>query len=272
MPPGGFAVSTPPRLVASDLDGTLVRSDGTVSDRSLAALKLVEAAGSTLVVVTGRPVRWLTELLPHLGDSGVALVSNGAGVYDLETGRLSRVDTISPVEAAQLTALLSDRVPDATFAAERIDGYVREAGYRTPYSDAGRTQVVDRAELSAEPLLKLLVRSTAHDADSLLAAGREVVGAHLGTLTHSSNAGLLEISAAGVTKASAVERLATGLGINAEGVIAFGDMPNDIPLLRWAGSSFAVANAHPDAREAAKAMTASNDDDGVAVVLEEIFG
>jgi len=90
--------------------------------------------------------------------------------------------------------------------------------------------------------------------------------------THSGGAGLIELSAAAVTKAGALAELCRRWGVTAEEVIAFGDMPNDGPMLRWAGQSWAVANAHPEARAAATDVTASNDEDGVARILEGLFG
>ena len=262
----------PPLLVASDLDGTLLRVDNTASPRSRAALDRVVGAGAMLVLVTGRPARWMAGVAQATGHHGVALVSNGAGVYDLAAEELIST-TLIPVETLhEMAVLLRDRVPDATFAAERVGGYVRQPDYRTPYADVETTLIRPWAEVIGEPVMKLLVRAPSFDADGLLAAGREVVGEHLGTLTHSSREGLLEISAAGVTKASALATLAVQHGIRAEDAVAFGDMPNDIPMLTWAGRSWAVGDAHPLAKAAASAVTDTLENDGVAVVLERLFG
>ena len=84
--------------------------------------------------------------------------------------------------------------------------------------------------------------------------------------------GLMEISAAGVTKGVALARLCALRGVDPDDVIAFGDMPNDLPMLAWAGTSYAVANAHPSVRQAADHVAPANDDDGVASVLSELFG
>jgi hydroxymethylpyrimidine pyrophosphatase-like HAD family hydrolase len=81
----------------------------------------------------------------------------------------------------------------------------------------------------------------------------------------------MEISASGVSKAVALSRLADELGVPADEVVAFGDMPNDVPMLGWAGHAVAVANAHPDVLAAADEITASNDDDGVAQVIERLL-
>lgn len=262
---------TPPRLVAVDFDGTLLRSDGTVSYRTRAALARVEAAGAVLVVVTGRPPRWMRQVVEETGHAGTALVANGAGVYDLSAERLVRTDPLSPAVARDVADRIGAAVPDAVFAGETGAAYLREDGYRSPYGDSPDTRVVPLAEVLAVPLLKLLVRTPSYDADALLAAARTVVDDAAATLTHSSREGLLEVGAAGVSKATGLARLAAEHGIAAAESVAFGDMPNDAPMLAWAGRSWAVANAHPAAREAAGSVTASNDADGVARVLEELF-
>ena len=126
--------------------------------------------------------------------------------------------------------------------------------------------------LIAEPAVKLMLRHTEHSPDVLVSRARAACG-HLAEFSHSSAADtLLEISAAGVSKASALARLCESRGIDRSDVIAFGDMPNDLPMLAWAGYSVAVANAHPDVRAAADEVTASNDESGVALVLERLFG
>ena len=91
-------------------------------------------------------------------------------------------------------------------------------------------------------------------------------------VTHSTvGPALLELSAAGVSKATTLARLCAELGVDAADVVAFGDMPNDLPMLAWAGTAYAVANAHPSVLAAVERRAASNDEDGVAQVLEQLF-
>jgi Cof subfamily protein (haloacid dehalogenase superfamily) len=260
-----------PRLVASDLDGTLVRTDGTVSSRSRDALMRARDAGATIAVVTGRPPRWMHMVAEQTGHTGVALVANGAAVYDLTSETLIRTDPLLPEQSLEVIERIRAVVPDVRFAGETGGTFLRETGYRSDFGDHDQTRVVDAADVAGEPLLKLLARTPSLDADQFLAAALAVVGPELATLTHSSRGGLLEMSAAGVSKASALARAAESLGLAAAEAVAFGDMPNDLPMLAWAGRSWAVANAHPAVLAAAGAVTASNDDDGVAAVLEELF-
>lgn len=260
-----------PALVATDLDGTLLRTDGTVSDRGRAALAAVERAGVPLVLVTGRPPRWMPPVVEQTGHRGIAICANGALVYDLHTSRVLLTRPVQPAAAAALVRALRAVLPEVSFAVERGDGWFgSEPGYPARFPPPAAE--VAAAEVLVElPAVKVLVRHPALSADALLAAARAAAAGLPLTLTHSSTDGLLEVSAAGVTKASALEQLAAERGLARRQVLAFGDMPNDIPLLEWAGWGVAVENAHPAARAAADAVTASNDQDGVACSLEAWF-
>jgi Cof subfamily protein (haloacid dehalogenase superfamily) len=260
------------RLFATDLDGTLLRSDGTVSDRTRAALTAVEGSGRALVLVTGRPPRWMPPVVEATGHAGLALCANGAVVYDLATGQVVQEHLIDPDVGAEAVAAIRAALPDVVFAVERSGsrGLGREEAYALGFTPRGEVLVAEVDELLTEPVAKLLARSPDLDPDEMLARVREVVG-DLVEVTHSSTTGLMEISASGVSKAVALSRLADELGVPADEVVAFGDMPNDLPMLGWAGHAVAVANAHPEVLAAADEVTASNDDDGVALVIERLL-
>jgi Cof subfamily protein (haloacid dehalogenase superfamily) len=264
-------VSAAYRLVATDLDGTLLRSDGTVSDRTRAALAGVEEAGAALVFVTGRPPRWMRPIAAATGRRGVAICCNGAVLYDLHDETVLHEQPLQPQALRDVVAALRAEIAEVAFAVEYGTGFAREAGYRTRWNAGqGDTVVADLDELARQPAVKLLMRHPTYGADELLARAREVLG-DAATCVHSSTEGLLEISAPGVTKASALATFAAERGVPPESVVAFGDMPNDLPLLAWAGHAVAVANAHPDVLAAAHEVTGPNDEDGVAVVLERLF-
>jgi len=258
--------------VATDLDGTLVRTDGTISPRSVAALAGVESAGVPVVLVTGRPPRWMAEVAEATGHRGVAVCANGALVYDLHTERVVAERLLDVPGLREVVAALREALPGAAFAAEYGLEFAREAGYQARWdTDRPDVRVVaGPAELCDRPAAKLLLRHAGLDSDTLLARGRATVG-DLVTLTHSSRDGLLEISAAGVTKASGLAALAAEHGVPAADVVAFGDMPNDLPMLAWAGRSYAVANAHPDVLAIVDEVVPGNDDDGVARTLDRWF-
>ncbi|RZS91315.1 hypothetical protein EV189_0553 [Motilibacter rhizosphaerae] len=241
------------RLIASDLDGTLLNSAGEVSARTAAAVQAAEAAGLIVVFVTGRPPRWLGSVAAATGHTGLAICSNGALVYDLHREEVVEAYAI-PVEVARsAVSAVRSALPSVTFGVETAHGHRQE--------EPG-------VELIKEPVAKLLVRSASLDSDALLAAVRDVLGDTV-EATHSWNGpgGLVEISAAGVTKATSLARFCGERGITADEVVAIGDMPNDLPMLAWAGTAYAVANAHPEVLAAVGQSTASNDEDGVAQVL-----
>lgn len=260
-----------PKLVASDLDGTLVRSDGTLDDRTRRAIAAAESAGATVVFCTARPHRGLTPLAEATGHRGVAICNNGAMLWDLHTEAVIEASHLQPAIAQELVALLEAELPGGAWAVERTGGFGREPGYVTRWPIPDDTTVAAVHALIAEPAVKLMLRHDRLTADDLLERAREACG-HLAEFSHSSTTdALLEISAAGVSKATALARLCEQRYIDRRDVIAFGDMPNDLPMLAWAGHAVAVANAHPDVRAAADEVTASNDESGVALVLERLF-
>jgi Cof subfamily protein (haloacid dehalogenase superfamily) len=260
-----------PKLVATDLDGTIVRSDGTISDRTRAALAAVEEAGALLVLVTGRPPRWMPPIVDATGHRGLAICANGALVYDLHSERVVRHSLMSAEDVAHVVEALQRDVPGISFAVERPgSGFAHEPAYRPRWDSNDPKVVQPLEELVAQGVAKLLARHDELGPDELLATAHRSVGDR-GTLTHSSSDGLLEISATGVSKASGLAALAEENGISAGEVVAFGDMPNDLPMLSWAGLGVAVANAHPEVLAVADEVTASNDDDGVAQVLARWF-
>jgi Cof subfamily protein (haloacid dehalogenase superfamily) len=263
----------PPRLVATDLDGTLVRTDGSISGRTVEVVERLEAAGADFVMVTGRPPRWMAVVADEIGHHGLAVCANGALLYDLRTERVVQAHLLDAQAALDVVEALRQDIPGIAFAVEKgpLDGvpgsFAREPVY-VPRWDNGEVAVEEVQEMLAGGAVKLLARSEAHGSDELLAAARAALGDTAAELTHSSDGGLLEISAAGISKASA---LAAERGVHADEVIAFGDMPNDLPMLAWAGRSVGMANAHPDVLAEVDEVTASNDEDGVARVLERWF-
>ena len=269
VPDGSRTGPARPRVVASDLDGTLVRSDGTISARSRRALEGAEQAGALVVFVTGRPPRWMQPVIEQTGASGLAICANGALVYDLGTGTIVREHALSPEIAAQLVDSIREALPGVAFAVENGLQFGHEPDY-VPGWPAPERIVADAEELVAEPVAKLLVKHPDRPPAEIYDLVVRLAG-ETAMVTYSGDV-LLEVSGAGVSKASTLADLCASRGFRADDVIAFGDMPNDIPMLRWAGRAIAVGNAHHEVLAVADEVTASNDEDGVARVLEEIFG
>jgi Cof subfamily protein (haloacid dehalogenase superfamily) len=269
-----IATPIPPRLIATDLDGTLLRDDKTVSARTIAALAAAEAAGIEVFFVTGRPARWMSVVAEHTARHGMAIVANGAAVYDLHRDRLLAAYPLDARDALQVLEALRAAVPGTTFAVERTGGFAYDPEY-VPYDPDVEAVVAPVEELLADagghqPLLKLLAKHPAIDPDVFLEKARAVAGEYA-EITRSSPSALLEISGTGVSKATTLARCCAERGITAEEVVAFGDMPNDLEMLSWAGTSYAVANAHPDVLAATTHRTAANEEDGVAAVIERIL-
>ncbi len=260
-----------PRLVATDLDGTIVGENEVITDRTVAALKALEAIGVPVVFVTGRPSRWMAEVARRTGHTGVAVCANGALLYDLHSEQVLEHVPI-PVEVGlDVARRLRAALPGVAFAVETLDGFAHEETYVARW-DVGQARDVAAIErIYGQPATKLLVRHEDMGPDDLLAAAREVAGDTV-QMTHSSSGGLLEVSAAGVSKASMLARVCADRGIDAADVVAFGDMPNDLPMLAWAGLSYGVAGGHPDVLAAADRIVAGPEDDGVAIELERLFG
>jgi Cof subfamily protein (haloacid dehalogenase superfamily) len=261
-------------LIATDLDGTLLRADKTISARTTAALERAAAADLPVVLVTGRPIRWLRMVYEQLATPLPAVCANGAVVYDPLRDQVLRADPLAPEVLEEIARRLADEVPEAVLAVEVMDGraMLHHIDYPVRWdSGHGGVRPVDAvAELLREPAVKLLVRAGERDPDEVSALlGTALTG--LAAATHSSCSGLVEVSAAGVTKAAGLAWYCDRLGVPAAAVTAFGDMPNDVPMRAWAGRAVAMGNAHPTVKEIADEVVASNDDDGVAAYLETVL-
>ena len=260
-----------PRLVATDLDGTLLRRDKSISARTAEVLHRISAEGTRVVLVTGRPIRWLDLVYDQLPEPLTAICANGAVVYDPISDRVLRADPLAPDLLAEVARRLRAEVPGVSLAVEVTDS--REMCHEVDfpvnweYRRADIRAIETPADLLAAPAVKLLARAGAQDPDVFV---KVVAGALAGLAeaTHSSYSGLIEISAAGVTKAAGLAWYCARYGVTAGDVIAFGDMPNDVPMLTWAGRAVAVANAHPAVLEIADDVAGGNEDDGVAAYLE----
>jgi Cof subfamily protein (haloacid dehalogenase superfamily) len=257
------------RLVASDLDGTLLRSDGSVSRRTLSALERTVEAGIRVVLVSARSADWLAPEVARLGAGEIAICNNGALVYDVARKRVLIHRPLEPETARDLARRLRRAAPGVAFGCDRPSDFTAEPAYRPLHRSPDSLPRADLPALLAEPITKLVLQHPDLPQDELHRLVCELGDGKIEACY--SGAGLVEIAAAGVTKGSALALLGTELGIEASEAIAFGDMPNDVSMLEWAGRGVAVASAHPDLLLIADEVTASNDDDGVALVLERVL-
>ncbi|MDT3398899.1 Cof-type HAD-IIB family hydrolase [Streptomyces sp. B1866] len=275
-PPVPRPRSAPPRhrLVATDLDGTLLRGDLTVSARTLDALARAGRSGARHLVVTGRPAASCREFLVAMGYRGLAVCGQGAQLYDFDADRLlmtaaldrdlaravvkrteEELDSETPLELGVVTAAPANR-----FVITRAFAPRTRPGWRV---------VEDREELWAEPIEKVLLRHPGLP-DGQVAAAAERAGGDEVSVTHSEK-GMIEVLPAGTDKGVGLRRAADLLGCAPWETVAFGDMPNDIPMLTWSGYGVAMGNAHPRLVAVADEVAPGNEEDGVAAVLERLF-
>ena len=264
-----------PDLIATDVDGTLLDDDEKITPRTREVVRAAVDSGAQFVLATGRPPRWVAPVIDALGIAPMAVCANGAVIYDPSTDRIVSGRTLSADLLAQLAEIATRVIPGAGLAVERVGSsahdaatpqFVSSPGYEHAWLNPDNTEVSIEDLLSA-PAVKLLIRKPGAQSGDMAAVLAKHIGLE-GDITYSTNNGLIEIVPLGISKATGVEELTHPLGITAEAVVAFGDMPNDVPLLQWAGHGVAMGNAHPDAVAAADEVTASNADDGLARVLE----
>lgn len=266
-------MSSRPKLIATDLDGTIVAHYGEISQRTINVFREAHDMGIEVFFVTGRPPRWMPEIKEAFG-IGSAICGNGAMLYDLMEDKVLEEWLLSVDAQMDCVQKLRAKIPTISFSVETSTFYHREKTY-IPRWDVGLdNEGVDLIEeVMLQPALKLLARCSEQDLSSdemLRIALQELDG--IATVTHSnSHDSLLEISAVGVSKGETLAKMAGRLGIGAKDCVAFGDNPNDFSMLRWAGRSYAMADGHPDAKNYAKDVAPPHTDDGVAVILEELL-
>jgi HAD superfamily hydrolase (TIGR01484 family) len=260
-----------PRLIATDLDGTLLRSDGSLSARTQGALARATAAGMEIMLVTGRPARHVRQIAGVAAAGGVVICVNGALIYDLAGDAVLRETRIPAAVARELVLGLRAHLPGIGFAVEVGLDYGWDPGYGRHRGkiEAARLPVADAVALCARGVNKLIAHHPDLPPEDFIARSRDVIAGRAAATY--SGAPFLEVGALGVDKASALTAYCAERAIDRRDVLAFGDMPNDLTMLEWAGRGVAMANAHATVLAAVAEVTRSNDDDGVALVLERLI-
>ncbi|MET8568038.1 HAD family hydrolase [Streptomyces sp. NPDC004783] len=263
---GGF----PYRLIATDLDGTLLRSDDSVSQRTRDALAAATAAGAAHIVVTGRAVPWTRHILDDLGYEGLAVCGQGAQVYHAGEHRLLTSVTLDRQLAGVALAKIEAETGPLYLAASR-DGLDGDVLVGPGYEVGGHLPALpftDASDLWSAPLNKIYIQHPTLSDDELAEVARQAAGGFV-TVTM-AGAGVVELLPLGLSKATGLSLAARRLGLKAADTIAFGDMPNDVPMFGWAARGVAMANAHDELKAVADEVTSSNDEDGIAMVLERL--
>lgn len=261
------------RLVALDVDGTLVTYDYVMSDEVAQAVADLDAAGHHVVIATGRSVHATEEVVRKTGlDEVWGVVSNGAvTVRFCAAGGPPGWRVIDHVtfDATRVIQMLATELPEAVFAVEDVG-----VGYRltAPFPDGeltGAFTVTDLDDLSSRPVTRLVVRSPDHTPEAFheLAAR---MGFHDVTYAIGYSA-WMDIAPAGVTKASALESIRRELGVAPELTVAVGDGRNDVDMLGWAARGVAMGQADDVVRAAANEVTGTIAQDGVLPVLRSVL-
>ncbi|GAA1336287.1 HAD family hydrolase [Arthrobacter roseus] len=261
------------RLVASDLDGTIIGRDGKISDRTVRAFHACRNAGIEIVFVTGRPPRWLDPLREQIGHTGRVICSNGAALYDLENERVLTTHLLSSENVLEARRIIKGLYPAATFSAEIETGFRMEHGFMQEHSPELLGTIepapLKQSLVGVEGVIKFLAREPTVSPDEFLATVRPAISDFAATTHSSPGVALLEMSLSGMDKGVALADYARQLDIDANDVVAFGDMPNDIQMLTWAGHGYAMESGHADAKAATDLLAPAFENDGVAQVLEE---
>ena len=271
-----------PRLIATDLDGTLLDREQSLTPRTVAAVRAVLAAGIGFVLVTARPPRTVARLAEQLGGGIAALCGNGTILAEFGApggdprsahGATTLIRTFTAADAVAIVDQLRPVLPEAGFALETGFEVYFETAFRIGSVTDDRRILTDRLTGIAPQMpsiIKVLARSPERGADEMVAIARATLNVDA-EISHSGGRGLLEVAPHGASKASALAWLCERRGIAASEVAAFGDMPNDLPMLRWAGLGHAVANAHPEVLAAAQHVVGHHAEDGVALALEAML-
>jgi len=254
----------PCSVVVLDLDGTLLRSDKTVSAASRGALQCLASRGVTLVIATARPRRAVWPLLPKALLKEWVVLYNGSQIWHRE--RLAREWTLAPASVRRLIAAAGNAHPAAAIGCEHADRLFVTRHF-TRHWPAAMEQKVGAAALPVAGVLKIVIDLAAPQLEARLRtelpADCRMVVTDGGTLA--------QIMPAGTSKAEAVRAIAGRLQRRMEDVLCFGDDENDADLFAACGHPVAMANAAPAIRRLAAHATASNDEDGVARYLEAYF-
>ena len=297
-----------PRLIVSDIDGTLLNSKERVSPRLRDAVRRLTASGTIFTLASGRPARWMLPVLEQLPIRPLCICANGAVTYDSARDEIIRAKTLSPEDMRSIvetslehTRHLPTHLPEYLFGRQSAPqtptgpgvGFGVERAGASAFDRAEELYVVEPDfthawesdehlicpvdEVISQPAVKLLGRNPNVTSRQIYDALADHIDPELTHMSYSWGGGLVEFSAPGVTKRSAIEDLIAHLNeqaapgtepIRREDVVVFGDMPNDLEMIEWAGLGVAMGNAEDQVKAAADVVTTSNDDDGVAEVLQ----
>ncbi|MEU1088342.1 HAD family hydrolase [Streptomyces sp. NPDC005576] len=256
------------KMAAVDLDGTLLRSDRSISARTRTAVARARDAGVEIVFVTARHSAAIEGFVSDLSLTGEAVCCIGAAVHTLPSTALTWSSTLAPADSVEIARRVAGSFPRLRLGWALRSGPL---GYQHGYS--GRLLIGPSFHadplLIDEPVLKMWAIGDDLGEHRPDAMARVVDG--LADVAHHGR-GFVDLVAPGVTKVGTLKRLCEARGIDASQVVAFGDAEADLPMLAWAGHGVMMANGRPELHPLADEVAPGCDDDGVAFVLERIVG
>jgi HAD superfamily hydrolase (TIGR01484 family) len=255
-----------PRLVAVDLDGTLVHQSAGIAAGVAEAVQRVTDAGAHVVAATGRSLSTTGFVAREAGMHEYAIVSNGAMLVRIDPEEVVHALTF---EASTLLDDLSARLPNATIAVERTDGVFLTSRHFVDRGVSFDIREVSWDELGADPVVRVIVRSDDHVAEGLGSVARHYAGYSLSFGV--TDVAWLDLGILGVNKATGLAELCARLGIDSSDVLAIGDSMNDAEMLQWAGYAVAMGSARPAIRDLADHVTGAEPGEGVVQVLDQLY-
>lgn len=256
-----------PKLIALDVDGTIVDGANTMSSPVRDAIRAAANAGPHIVITTGRSIPGVMNAADKIGlTDGIAVASNGAVIWGFRPPELIHTITF---DASQAVQLVLERVPDAMVAVEEIG-----VGYRVnkPFPDGeinGQMTLQTVQELITQPVSRVIIRAPDHPPDEFSAMVHDL-GLE-GTNYFIGYTSWLDLAPEGVSKASGLDLVCSDLGIDAADVLAIGDGYNDLEMIEWAGRGVAMGQAPDELKDLADAVTGAIDEDGVVQELSRYF-
>ena len=258
-------------LLAVDVDGTLLTTKGTLSRRTREALHAADRAGWHVALVTGRPLPYVLPIVEQLGIGEYVVAANGATVAEIGSGTVLYQASLPGRLVLDALARARPAFPGLGLAATTSRGFHAEPGFDrlAPLSKADAIEVSDASPHPDDAVHNAVLFVLDADTWDVLARVAAVLPDGV-DVSPSGLPGSVELTPPGVHKGSGIAHLCERLGVDRRDVVAFGDGLNDHEMLRWAGRGVAMGNADPATKAVADEVTASNDDDGVAVVIERL--
>ena len=259
----------PIKLIATDIDGTMLRSDGRLADEVKDSLHRAQDAGIMVVPTTGRPKMITTDIMESSELENFWIFANGALTWHLGRAESVRSHWMDIDVTRRLIELLSEGLPNGGIAVEFADSVAYQQGFELIVpTKPGVAPVTDVAAAVSEPVQKILVFDSSLHVDELFDRVTEIVGSD--AVPSHSGLPFIELAGYSVTKGLAVADLAADLGISQDEVATFGDNHNDVSMLEWSGRSYAMGNGSESAKAAAKEVIDTNDNHGLAQQVDAL--